>query len=227
MKTITNRTRVREILKNSGYPELFSFDILPYIRIVEYDKKEYVICGGVPLKRLLYLVEGTAKLYTVHKNGKQSLINFFTPPCILGETELFDEQKLPSPLVALTRCVFIEADIAGCRRLLLNDARFLRNLCEMSMKKSVAQNRKYMDLAAYPSRNNLAACLLMLQSEGVFTEKYTEIADYLSVSYRHLMHLITELCEEGLVERTAEGLRIVDWAQLRELAGDLEGDGRR
>lgn len=227
MKTITNGTRVREILESSGYPGLFSFDILPYIRIVEYEKNEYVIRNDRPLTRLLYLVEGTAKLYSVHKNGKQSLINFFTPPCILGETELFDEKKMPSPLVALSRCVFIEADMGNCRRLLLTDARFLRNLCEMAMKKNVAQNRKYMDLVAYPSRNNLAACLLMLQSGGLFSEKYTEIADYLSVSYRHLMHLITELCEEGLIERVPEGLRIVEWDQLRELAGDLEGDGHK
>lgn len=221
MKTISNPARVANTLKNSHYLDLFSFDARPYVRVVEYEKNEYVIRGNGPLTRLCYLVKGTAKLYGVHKNGKQTLINFFWPPCILGDTELVFEGKLPFPLVAQTKCVFIELDTRHCRQMLLSDAKFLRCVYGMALKRNVAQNRKYINLAAYPSKNNLAACLLQLQNEGLFTEKYTEIADYLSVSYRHLMHLVMELCEENIVERVPEGLRIVDWEQLRTLSSDI------
>lgn len=226
MKTISNQTQIDFYLEKSKFPELFFFDILPYIRIAKYDKNEYVIRGDQPLTRLFYLVDGTAKLYGIHKNGKQSLIDYVTPPRMLGETELFDETKLPYPLVALTRCVFIEVDLHQCRSLLLSDARFLRNLCDMMLKRRVAQNQKYMNLAAYPSRTNLAACLLLLQNEGIFTEKYTEIADYLSISYRHLMHLIADLCAEGILERAPEGLRILDLPRLRELADDISDEDK-
>lgn len=221
MKTISNPARVATILHNSHFLDLFSFDIQPYIRVVEYEKNEYVIRSSGKLTRLCYLVEGTAKLYGVHKNGKQTLINFFWPPCILGDTELVFEDKLPFPLVARTKCVFIELDTQHCRQMLLSDAKFLRSVYGMALKRNVAQNRKYTNLAAYPSLNNLAACLFLLQNEGLFTEKYTEIADYLSVSYRHLMHLVAELCKAEIVERVPEGLRIVDWEQLRALSSDI------
>lgn len=221
MKKITRPEQARELLRRSGFLEWFSFDVLPYLQVVEYGKAEYVIRGDQPLTKLYYLVEGTVKLHRVHKNGRQSLIDFFNPPCILGEAELFEADKLPSPLVTLTPCVFLEVDMCRCRALLLSDARFLRELCGMMLKRRVAQNRKYLNLAAYPSQNNLAVCLLHLQSEGIFAEKYTEIADYLSISYRHLMHLIAQLCDEGVVERVPQGLRILDWDRLRALSGEI------
>ncbi len=85
----------------------------------------------------------------------------------------------------------------------------------------MAQNRKYMSLTAYPSRNNFAACLLLLQNGGLLSVKYTEIAEYLTISYRHLMHLISTMCEEQILERVPKGVRILDWDKVRELAEEI------
>lgn len=221
MKKLVQTDQIQEILDRSGFLKWFSFDVLPYLQVTEYEKSEYVIRGDQPLTKLYYLVAGSVKLNRIHKNGRQSLIDFFRPPCILGEAELFEADKLPSPLITLTPCVFLEVDMCRCRPLLLSDAQFLRELCGMMLKRRVAQNRKYLNLAAYPSRNNLAVSLLALENEGIFSEKYTEIADYLSVSYRHLMHLIAQLCDEGTIERVPQGLRILNWDRLRELSGEI------
>ncbi|MBQ6427054.1 MAG: transcriptional regulator YeiL [Anaerolineaceae bacterium] len=221
MKEIKKQSLIQSYLDKSGFLNLFSFDVRPYIRLVEYSKNEHVINSDHLLTRLFYLIEGTAKLYGIHKNGKQSLIDFVVPPCVLGETELFNEGKHPSPLVALTPCVFIELDLLRCRALLLEDVVFLRSLCNMMLKRRVAQNQKYIKLAAYPTRNNLATCLLLLENDGLFSEKYTEIADYLSISYRHLMHQIATMCDEGILERRNEGLYLLDREQLETLAGEL------
>ncbi|NLI52713.1 MAG: transcriptional regulator YeiL [Clostridiales bacterium] len=221
MNAIANPAKREQILEKSRFASLFSFDVLPYVSVAQYDKNEYIIQSDEPLKRLCYLVGGTAKLYVFHKNGKQTLVNFFTPPCILGESELFDDTKQPFPLQALTLCTVIEVDTRRCKPLLLSDATFLRNLCIMTAKKSVAQNKKYTNLVSYPSENNFASYLLLTQCDGIFCERYTETADYLGISYRHLMFLISNMCASGILERIPGGLRIKNFEQIQKLTNEM------
>ena len=210
MKSAESTAVTDRVLKEHEFESHFSFDIRPHIRVTEYEKGEYIIRNTDQLTRILYLVSGTAKLYGFHKNGRQSLINFFTPFSLFGVPELFEENKRPYPLVAQTRCRFIEIDTKGCRAGLLQDAQFLRFCCSMALKQNVAQNR-----------NNFAACLLLLQNGGLLSVKYTEIAEYLTISYRHLMHLISTMCEEQILERVPKGVRILDWDKVRELAEEI------
>lgn len=226
MKSAESPAVTERVLKETGFPLQFSFDIRPYVRVTEYDKGEYIIRNTDQLTRVLYLVKGTAKLYGFHKNGRQSLINFFTPTSFFGVPELFEENKRPFPLVAQTKCRFIEIDTKNCRARLLQDAQFLKFCCSMALKQNVAQNRKYMSLTAYPSRNNFAACLLLLQNDGILSVKYTEIAEYLTISYRHLMQLISEMCGEHILERVPGGLKILDWGKVRALAGEISEEGQ-
>lgn len=224
MKQLSNQETIENILRNHGFLLHFSFDIRPYIRVTEYHKGEYVIRNTDQLTRILYLTKGTAKLYGFHKNGRQSLISFFTPPSFFGVPELFEENKRPFPLVAQTDCQFIEVDTPNCRTRLLQDAQFLRYCCSMAFRQNVAQNRRYMNLTAYPSRNSFAVCLLRFQNSGIFSLKYTEVAEYLTISYRHMMHLISEMCEEKLIERVPQGIRILDHDRIRALADEVWDD---
>ena len=76
--------------------------------------------------------------------------------------------------------------------------------------------------SAYPCRNNFAASLLLLQNDGILSIKNVELAEYLAISYRHMMHRISELCSEGIVERVPKGLRILDWNQVYSLANEIQ-----
>lgn len=99
MKNAESPAVTDRILKEHDFDSHFSFDIRPHIRVTEYEKGEYIIRNTDQLTRILYLVQGTAKLYGFHKNGRQSLINFFTPFSLFGVPELFEENKRPYPLV--------------------------------------------------------------------------------------------------------------------------------
>ena len=227
MKYVESDAAVKAILDQQDFLAGFSFDITPYVRVADYEREEYIIANTWELTRVLYLVSGTAKLYRFHKNGRLSLIGFFTPPSVLGIPELFEKGKRPFPLIAQTRCSLIEINTQGCRELLLNDARFLQSGCSMALKQNVAQNVHYINLTAYPVRNNLAECLLQLQRDGIVTIKYTELSEYLVVSYRHLMYVIRELCGEGILQRISKGFRILDMARLRALAEEIGEESQR
>lgn len=227
MKYVESDSVVKGILAQQDFLSGFSFDITPYVRVADYGREEYIIENTGELTRVLYLVSGTAKLYRFHKNGRLSLISFFTPPSVFGIPELFEEGKRPFPLIAQTKCRLIEINVQGCREELLNDARFLRSCCSMALKQNVAQNVHYMNLTAYPVRNNLADCLLQLQRDGVVTIKYTELSEYLVVSYRHLMYVTRELCQEGILQRISKGFRILDMPRLQALAEEIGEEPRQ
>ena len=86
MKNAESPAVTDRILKEHDFDSHFSFDIRPHIRVTEYEKGEYIIRNTDQLTRILYLVQGTAKLYGFHKNGRQSLINFFTPFSLFGRS---------------------------------------------------------------------------------------------------------------------------------------------
>lgn len=224
MKYIHNRETIQNILQEHQFLLHFSFDIQPYIQITEYSKGEYIIRGTESLTHIYYLIKGTAKLYEFHKNGRQSLINFFTPPSFFGIPEFFELNKRPFPLVAHTSCLFIEVDTLRCRSKLLQDAQFLQFCCSIAFRQNVIQNRRYMHLTSSPSRNNFAACLVLLQNNGILSFTYTELAEYLAISYRHLMRLISDMCEEGIIERTPKGIKILDWDKIHSLVEEIQDE---
>ncbi len=224
MKYIYNQTMIQHILEEHKFLDHFSFDILPYIQIVEYDKGEYIIRPTDSLTHIFYLIKGTAKLYEFHKNGRQSLINFFTPPSFFGIPEFFELNKRPFPLVAHIPCLCIEVDTQRCRTQLLQDAQFLQFCCSIAFRQNVLQNRRYMHLTSSPSRNNFASCLILLQNNGILSFTYTDLAEYLAISYRHLMRLISEMCEEQIIERTPKGIKILDWDKIYSLAEEIHDD---
>lgn len=51
----------------------------------------------------------------------------------------------------------------------------------------------------------------------MFEERLTEAAEYLGVSYRHLQRIIARFCDEGILERTRGGYRLLKGDYLEDL----------
>ena len=65
-----------------------------------------------------------------------------------------------------------------------------------------------------PLEARLRAYIARSQREGVFTGRLTETAEYLGVSYRHLLRTMNELCARGILEKTRGGYRILQPLEL-------------
>ena len=74
----------------------------------------------------------------------------------------------------------------------------------------------------YPLLNRLAAFILYTENEGLYHEKHTEVAEYLSSSYRHLLHTFEQLREKNIVIKEKRGYRIIDRTELERLAGEIK-----
>lgn len=221
MKRIEGQQQLYYIEHNT-IQSFFSFDISPYIEVFEFDKGDFIIQEGAEPEYLFYMVEGKAKLYVTHKNGKVSLINFLTPPIFMGEIELLNEEKYSKSIQTSSRSICIGIAIEKCKEKLLADAHFLKYLCIFLSNKSTVHSAKYTKHQAYPLENKLAEFILLSSHHDIYKEKHTEISDYFGVSYRHLLHTFAQLADAGIIEKIKMGYKIKSKEKLQALADEIK-----
>ncbi|WP_078408820.1 transcriptional regulator YeiL [Priestia abyssalis] len=205
------------------YPiqSLFSFPIIPYIQVCQFEQGEFIFKEGSYPEYMYYLVEGKAKLYTTQKNGKVALINFLHAPTFMGEIELLNSERYSKGIQTATRAVCLAIPIHACKDKLLTDATFLKYLCIFLSKKATMLSAMYVQNQAYPLVNRLAAFILLSADHDFYKEKHTEVCEYLGVSYRHLLHVFAQLCEANIIEKQSRGYIIRDKEHLQELAKEV------
>lgn len=102
-----------------------------------------------------------------------------------------------------------------CKELLLNDAQFLRTLCEDLFSRFVQEAENFSRNLSYPLDMRLARFILLSSADNLYREKHTEAAAYLGVSYRHLLYVLSGFVREGILEKTEQGYRIADPEALK------------
>ena len=226
MKECKNDLLKRQLMKSSGYLQQFSFDAACDTRLFHVEAGEYIMWEGERPEYLYYLAAGRAKLYVTMPNGRVSLIDFFTAPCFIGEMELVNEEYEARAVQAIEAGWCLALPMKQCRSLLLNDVLFLRGLCVLLSRKNYRNIVASTQNQAFPLANRLAAFILMTQNRGFYHEKHTQAAEYLGVSYRHLLYVFAQFTRDGFLKKQSRGYQIVNKGALdalaREMVPDLE-----
>ncbi|MGG2016975.1 transcriptional regulator YeiL [Bacillus sp. S10(2024)] len=205
-------------LKKGSIAHLFSFPVEEFMEVHEYQRDEWIIQEGMRTNFLFYVIEGKAKIYVTHQNGKVSLINFINTNEYIGEMELFNEVYYTKGIQASMKTICFALPIHRCRTQLMEDAKFLRELTKFLSIKATLMAAKYSQSLAFPLENRLADFILQTAYEGVYKEKHVTVCDYLGVSYRHLLHVLTQFCDKGYLQKEGRHYRIQQHNPLYELA---------
>lgn len=196
----------------------FSFDIRPYTSVVRFEPNEAILQEGSKPTYLYYILSGRAKLFLSHKNGSISLINFLSAPCFIGEMELLDQEKSSDGVTAVSACICFSMKISDCKEKMLNDTIFLQYLCRFLSHKAIGNTYNYSKNQSYPLRVRLASFILMTSIDGIYRERHSEAAEFLGVTYRHLLFVLAKFVKEGLLIKTDDGYRIIMIEELRKAA---------
>lgn len=223
MKRITQKDRIAGFYQRFPLTDFFSFDITPWVSVVMFEGDETIMSEGVPPVYLYYLIDGRAKLYLTHDNGRISLINFLSAPCLLGEMELIGAQSAANGITAVTPCTCYAIRISEYKAMLMNDVRFMRSLCLFLGRKAIGNTSNYAQNQSYPLRVRLAGFILLTSNNGYYREKHTEISEYLGVTYRHLLYVLSVFVKKGFLEKTEKGYRIQSPEALWKIAHSDEG----
>ncbi|OCA97639.1 cyclic nucleotide-binding domain-containing protein [Clostridium beijerinckii] len=228
MIKIEDNIRLSEYINKNKLENLFSEDMGRYMELYMFNKNEYICREEEILENMYFLVEGKAKVSKHLENGKSLLISFYSPITIIGDAEFVRNNPTDCSVQAIkdTYCIGIRFDIV--RKILINDCKFLVNLCSYLSEKLTNGSTNTSINLLYPLENRLASYIIAFSEiensntrKIVFRENYIEIAELLGTSYRHLSRTLNKLCLEGFLKRDNKEYFIQDYDKLLYLAGDL------
>lgn len=222
METIEHADLIKSLESRFPLSGLFSADVRPYTSLVKFQGDEPLLAEGQTPAFLFYLIEGRAKLFLSHTNGRISLINFLDAPCWIGEMELLEGKGTACGVTAITPCVCYAIRTGACRETLLNDTVFLCRLCLFLSRKAIGNTCRYSNNQSYPFQVRLADFILTTAHGDVYRERNTEAAEYLGVTYRHLLYVLAGFVNKGVLERKKSGYHIIDREAMRNMARPLE-----
>lgn len=218
MIMIENKSQVEEYYNHFPLVDYFGIDIKPFTKIIQFENDELILQEGEEPNYLFYLIDGRAKLFLTHDNGRISLVNFLSAPCFIGEMELLDAQRFANGVKAITKCTCFAIQIKLCKEQILQDSKFLRHICVFLGKKAIMNTDNYSRNQSYPLDVRLAAFILTVSNNGYYRERHTEVAEYLGVTYRHLLYVLADFVKRGIVKKTPQGYHIENEKMLREIA---------
>ncbi|QWG36272.1 transcriptional regulator YeiL [Bacillus mycoides] len=222
MKISKNEKEIYQHMQIHQFHTLFSFNVLPYVELHSFQKKEMICNEGIDLPYLYYLISGKAKIYMSHKNGKVSLINFIQSPSFIGELGLIGVESVTKAVEVIEDCICLALPLKDCQHLLLQDATFLQKLCRFIGEKTITRTENYAKNYSYPFENRLAAFILLTEQNNCYTEKHTEASEYLNVSYRHLLYVLNQFCQQNYLKKEGRTYYIQNRIQLEKLADELK-----
>ncbi len=221
MIRIDRQETIEEYYNHFTLSDYFDFDICPYTSLIKFDTEEAILQEGEKPNFLYYLIDERAKLFLSHENGRISLINFLNAPCFIGEMELLGAQEAANGVTAITSCTCYAVRVDECRKSILNDVKFLRHLCLFLSQKAIGNTYNYSRNQSWPLEVRLANFILLTACNRLYREKHTEAAEFLGVTYRHLLYVLADFVKRGILEKTARGYRIVDLEALRNISKGL------
>ena len=230
MKHINNQTKLEHYIKKYNIEDFFGIDMEKYMELLSFEKGSHIVKTNEPIKYLYFFVRGKLKVYTILKNGKSLLFRLYKPLNVIGDVEFIDCDIANSNIEAIEDCLCIGISMCNIRNYAINDPTFLKCMCRSLGKKFISSSISSSINILYPLENRLASYLLAITPEnikhsnfdgGIITDKFTEMADLLGTSYRHLIRTINKLCEQKILKKEKNFISILDISELEKLAGDL------
>lgn len=189
------------------YISLFE-KVRDHLLCYRYDPNELIVDSGKNLEHLYFFLSGKAKISLIHEDGKRSIVHFVGPEEFVGELTLIDVERSPKDVTCLSTCVCIAVRMDVARERLLNDNEFMLIMIRYIGKKLLDRTWFHSKQQAFELRYRLAAYILIAESDGYYNERHTETAEFLGVSYRHLLQTMQQFKEEELMKKTNKGYAI-------------------
>lgn len=165
-----------------------------------------------------FILAGVAKIYIDHINGRRSILDFVGTNDWLGELSLFcDESDIKENRV-LQEIECLEFDVNELRKLCKEDASASFYFASYISNKLLTRSYRMSEDLNYSLNSRLASFILKYQQNNIYNIPHTDVSEYMNVSYRHVLYVIKQFCELGILEKAkGKGYIISDIKKLEEL----------
>ncbi len=223
MERIKNPQQLDHALKQYHIPEHFQFfrEFYPHFSLIRFKKGEYIYKTDLERQYLLFFLHGKIKVCSNLSNGKSLLIRFFTSFQLLGDLEFLKTDTSSTTVQAIEPCTCISLKVTHIRSRLMQDTLFLQFISKSLAEKLARATLNTSSHLLYPLENKLAGYIIQVSENNIFSENLTQLSELLGISYRHLLRVIQQFTESGILVKTENGYYIKDKNRLQELGQDI------
>lgn len=193
--------------------------------LFSFEREENFCTYGAPMPYLLLLMEGKAKIFLTLENGKTLVVAFIKDVSLLGDLELRTDGIARNSVQATTQAYCLGIPMSYCKKVMLQDPEFLSLISSELAKKLDDCSSTYAVNMLYPLSSRLAGYLLNMEQQDFFREHLGALSEHLGTSYRHLLRILNDFIEGGIIAREHGGYRILNRAALEKLAGSVYRQG--
>lgn len=221
MKIITDSEFLEAFFQDGNVFSVFPESVKDGMELRLFQKNEFIFLQGYLIQGFYYQLRGRVRIVHTLKNGREMNLRFVGGPRIYGGAEFFLGYPASASAQAVepTYCLFLP--FSACRGVLRQDADFLFYLGKNYAEVMYVSNHNFPINQSASHDSRIAAYLLSIEENGVFSGCLKEIPDYLGLSYRHLLRVLSAFAEKGLIEKEGKNYRILDRERLRAVAGDI------
>lgn len=228
MKELKDSKRLQSYLETYQLEAIFHEPLLPHLSLYSFEQGELICTQGEKSQYLYVLVKGKVKIYTSSPEGKTLILSFKKPLEVIGDIEYVRDIDIINTVEAVSSVSMIGVHHRWLKKYGSDHAPLLQFLLDIITKKFHHKNNSMSLNIMYPVEVRLASYLLSVsfdESDLIFKNQINisikDAANLIGTSYRHLNRVITQLCEEGLIQRSNRGSILVkDRKGLTDLAGD-------
>lgn len=201
MKRIRDAAQVEQWLETYHIRACFDTEDIVF-QGVQFYKGEFITTPDRSLGELLFLVEGSVRIYGIRSDGSLSPVNQQKAPILLGDIEF---SKGGTPLFfteAVTEVTCVAVDMNQYRDCLQRDVRFLHTLLRSYEQK--LQLFAFVDAQAATIEERV---LLYMQNFCPGRELWGIEGAVLQLrcSRRQLQRVLQKLCAEGKIQKIGKG----------------------
>lgn len=207
------------------------FDVFSKMNIehfqVNHFKKGTNICDkDDEINRLYFVVKGKVKVYTITPEGKKLILRFINPLAIVGDIELIQNSKAHNVVEGCSDVETISISFEVIRKTMLHDPIFMSFLLEnIASTLKISTGFTALNLL-YPVEVRVASYLLSISTdstgkvykEDIDSVSISSIADFIGVSYRHVIRVLQKFYKENLIEKKNGAILIKDFFRMKEIA---------
>lgn len=206
-----------------NYIDILPKEIERLGKLCTFKKDAHLYTANSSVKHCYYILSGSAKIYVDHSNGRRSVIDFVSEQDWLGELSLFCTETDVKENTVLENMQCYVFELSALRELCLANAQVCAYFTAYISRKLLNRTYRMSESLNYSLENRLASFMLQYQKNGIYRIAHTHASEYLNVSYRHVLHVMRKLVDQGILRKTeGKGYEIIDLAALKKLVYSLK-----
>jgi CRP-like cAMP-binding protein/CheY-like chemotaxis protein len=238
LKVVEMRLKKNELLKKSGEQhgseevsaffnktkELKEFQRLTENRPVRtFRKKEFIFMEGQTPNDLYYINKGKVKTYKVNYDGKELITGLCKEGEFIGYVPLLEDKPYYENAEVLEEAHITIIPKSDFLNLIYSSKDVARKFIKMLSNNLEEMESRLLEIAYQSVRQRVASVLLDISNrtsadeQGMITISRRDIASIIGTATESLNRTLADFKDEGLIDITGDGLRIINKPKLERL----------